>query len=135
MYDYYEYPQLYESNYGQDDHANANAIVNADDGDKTETTNSDDIEEFIVTRKKAETKKKHMTYVNNGAVISNVQPTQEIPQDALIIENTDYDDQEWVDQGVVPPNGVSLVIVLLFSCTKCSVVDATKWGITLHSPG
>ena len=33
-----------------------------------------------------------MTYVHNGAVISNVKPTQEIPQDALILENTDYDD-------------------------------------------
>jgi hypothetical protein len=88
-----------------------------------------------VTRNAAETRKKHVKYVPNGAVISNVQPTQEIPQDALIIENTDYDDEEWLDQGVVPPNGVSLVIVLLFLCTKCSVVDATQWGITLPGPG
>ena len=115
MYDYYAYPQLYESDYGQDDHENANA--NADDGDKTETTNSDDIEEFIVTRKNGETSKKHVTYVHNGAVISNVQPTQEIPQDALIVENTDYDDEEWVGQGIVPSNGVSLVNALLFSRT------------------
>ena len=58
-----------------------------------------------------------MTYVYNGAVISNVQPTQEIPQDALIIENTDYADEEWVDQGIIPPNGVSLVNTLLLLWT------------------
>ena len=115
MSDYYAYPQLYESEYGQDDHANANADANPNanenDGDKTETTNSDDIEEFIVTRNKAETRKKHVTYVHNGAVISNVKPTQEIPQDALIVENTDYVDEEWVDQGIAPPNGVSVLKV------------------------
>ena len=109
MSDYYVYPQLYESEYGQDDHANAAANANADDGDKTETTYSDDIEEFIVTRKNAETRKKHVTYVHNGAVISNVKPTQEIPQDDLILENTDYDDEEWVEQGIVPPNRVIVV--------------------------
>ena len=66
-----------------------------------------------MTRNNAESRKKHVTYVHNGAVISNVQPTQEIPQDALILVNTDYDDEEWVDQGVVPPNGVSVVNALL----------------------
>ena len=52
-----------------------------------------------------------MTYVHNGAVISNVKPTQEIPQDALIVENTDYVDEEFVDQGIAPPNGVSVLKV------------------------
>ena len=101
MYDYYSYPQLY----GQADHVNAN------DGDKAETT-SDDIDEFVITRDNAETNNKRVTYVPNGAVISNIQPTQEISEDAITIENTDYedDDEEWAQQGASPHNGVRVVL-------------------------
>ena len=101
MYDYYFYPQLY----GQADHVNAN------DGDKAETT-SDDIDEFVITRDNAETNNKRVTYVPNGAVISNIQPTQEISEDAITIENTDYkeDDEEWAQQGPSPQKGVREVL-------------------------
>merc|ERR1711892_224610 len=92
VYDYYSYPQLY----GQDDHVDAN------DGDKAETT-SDDIDEFVITRDNAETNNKRVTYVPNGAVISNVQPTQEIPEDAITIENTE--EEEWPEQGTSPHKG------------------------------
>merc|ERR1711892_161889 len=95
--DYYSYPQLY----GQDDQADH---MNANDGDKAETT-SDDIDEFVITRDNAETNNKRVTYVPNGAVISNVQPTQEIPADAITIENTDYEEEEWPEQGTSPQKG------------------------------
>ena len=100
VYDYYAYPQLY----AQDIDANAN------DGDKTITT-SDDIDEFIITRNNVETNTKHVTYVPNGAVISNIKPTQEIPEDALEIENKDYEEEDWLKEEIAAPNGVKITML------------------------
>jgi len=94
VYDYYAYPQLY----AQDNHATEN------DGDNTETAGSD-IDEFVITRNNVETNTKHVTYVPNGAVISNIEPTMEIPEEHNTLEYSEYEDDDWMNQDIAPPNG------------------------------
>ena len=116
VYDYYGYPQLYDgsgdtdtSNYDQDEQE-----IYADPSE----TSSDYTDKFVIQRDSAEISNKHVTYVPNGAVISNV-PTEssiyETAEDALIIDNPDYDDTEWLQQDNNMPNSVRLVTQLF--CT------------------
>ena len=100
VYDYYAYPQLY----APDNQAHANY------GDNSETA-SDDIDEFVITRNNVETNTKHVTYVPNGAVITNVAPTMEIPEEDHTVENIDDDDEDWLTQDIVPTNGVCMYTI------------------------
>ena len=100
VYDYYAYPQLY----AHDKHAHANY------GDNSETA-SDDIDEFVITRNNVETNTKHVTYVPNGAVISSVAPTMEIPEEDHTVEYIDDEDEDWLTQDIVPTNGVCMCTI------------------------
>ena len=83
VYDYYAYPQLYGRDYGQDDCANGADCM-------ATKVHGDDTDEFIIPHNNAEISK-HVTYVPNGAVISNV-PTVSSVVDALIVEAEETDD-------------------------------------------
>ena len=94
MYDYYAYPQLYGGSDGISDYVEDDREI---EDDPSETFNNMDL--FMVTRNS----EKHVTYVSNGAVISNV-PTELFARDTDVItsDTADYDD----NQAVVEENNL-----------------------------
>ena len=105
VYDYYAYPQQYDTNtsdYGSDDYDQEAYPVPSE-------TSNDDTERLIIERNSAEIINAHVINESNGAVISHV-PTEssiyDTGKDALIIDNPDYDDEQWIEQDNIPPNEV-----------------------------